>query len=242
MLRGNHEDMGRAGVGWRLLLSPFAGVVEDPIPDDGRPYSLRFMNLTLAILDVANAASKYSGDPRKEKYGRWMERLERDLPPDRTRPTWLLLHNPLWVSYGCADNPCKESVQPTNALNAFRDHLRGEPPTKFDLVFGGDTHMFQFFVPKDRKIPPQIVAGMSGDLLAEEAKYDRKALDKAVDGPLFDVAGKLWMHHGFGYLVLTKEPSGWSAALFDPDRKDAVVTCKLDSAALDGAQDKFPCE
>jgi len=150
------------------------------------------------------------------------------------------LLRPVRVSYGCADNPCKESVQPTNALNAFRDHLRGEPPTKFDLVFGGDTHMFQFFVPRDRKIPAQVVAGMSGTLLEAKRAYPDAVLDHGYGIDLAGTAGDLWMHRGFGYLVLSKENGAWSAALHDPDGK-RVLTCDLAAAALDRAQTDFPC-
>jgi hypothetical protein len=101
--------------------------------------------------------------------------------------------------------------------------------------------MFQFFVPRDRKIPAQVIAGMSGTLLEAKRAYDAAPLDKPVGIDLDGTAGDLWMHHGFDYLVLTKEASAWSATLYDIGG-NKVVGCSLDSAALDGAQSKFPCQ
>ena len=82
---------------------------------------------------------------------------------------------------------------------------------------------------------------MSGTLLEAERAYPDAALDKPVKGPLFEVDGTLWMHRGFGYLVLTKQAGAWSAALHDPDGK-LVLTCDLAAGALDRAQNDFPCK
>jgi hypothetical protein len=242
MLRGNHEDMERAGAGWRLLLSPFPRApIEAPWPDDGAPYALRFERLTLAILDVANAANPYLPQLREEKYARWMNPLAHHLLAAPWRRNWLVLHNPAWVSYDCKVPDCRQAVDPDDPVRAVRQRLRWSPPT-FDLVLAGHTHMFQLFVPTDRAVPPQIVAGMGGTLLERKSDFPDAVLDKPIGTTLFDVAGQLWLHYGFGYMVLAKkdEDAEWSAELRDPDGK-LLLTCSLAKTALDNAQNKFPC-
>jgi len=234
MLRGNHEDMARAGAGWLRLFAPFPSEV--PLPDDVRPYLLRFGGLTLAVLDVANEGEAAAALVRGELYGRWMRRLARRLPSDPARQNWLFLHKPLWASYGCAN--CSQAPDPDDTINSVRERLRNGP-ARFDLVVAGDTHMFQFFVPHEDKLPPQLIAGMSGTLLEAERAYPAAALDKTVGANLFGVDGRLWMHHGFGYLVLTKQAAGWSAALYGPDGDKPVVTCNL--AAGDRTRTDLPC-
>jgi Calcineurin-like phosphoesterase len=244
MLRGNHEDMGRAGVGWRLLLSPFPPT-ELPLADDARPYALRFDNLTLAILDVANSGNENGAQVRADRYVRWVDRLAARFPADPARQSWLFLHIPPWVSYKCpAGMKCVETEEPgpkNIGMNTLRSRLAADAHPHFDLAFAGDTHMFQFFAPKDhRRIPAQIVVGTGGDLLEPPANYDRTMLDREVDAELFKVAGKLWMHYGFGYLVLTKQDAAWTGALHDANGR-LLLTCNLATAALDDAQNKFPC-
>lgn len=248
MLRGNHEDMERAGLGWRLLLSPFPRAPDEVLsPDDARPYTLRFDTVTFAILDVANANVESGARQRGEKYVRWIDRLAGRFPADRAQQSWLFLHVPPWVSRECKpedpeklDRCQKQPESKEDPMGMLRSRFRQDTRPKFDLAFGGDTHMFQFFAPRDRTIPSQIVAGMSGDMLEPQENYDRAMLDKKVDADLFDVAGKLWMHYGFGYLVLTKKDGVWSAALNDQDGK-LVLSCDLAKVGLDDAQGKFPC-
>jgi Calcineurin-like phosphoesterase len=89
MVRGNHEGQTRAGPGFQLLLSqwPRAGI-EEPWADDAAPYELRFKELTMEILDVANSDG---GDddkrlnPRRNTCMSWVEKIKpRGLPQTRT--------------------------------------------------------------------------------------------------------------------------------------------------------------
>jgi hypothetical protein len=77
--------------------------------------------------------------------------------------------------------------------------------------------------------------------MAQSRPVSRVRKVKTASANLFDVAGKLWMHHGFGYRLLTKQGGAWSAALHDPDGKP-VVTCDLAAQVLDRAQTDFPCK
>jgi hypothetical protein len=259
--------MKRNGLGWRLLLAPFShGPREEFLPDDGRPYTLTFDKLKLAVLDVANEGIDWVPDTspddvrqaaaratkaRADKYQRWGDWLADRFPSDSTGESWLFLHKPLFASAEChapapgAAPECKQQVEQADKdkpITALRSRLSRETP-RFDLIFAGDTHMFQFFAPDrgQHRNPPQIVAGMSGTLLEDKTDFDDAVLKQPVKADLFGRAGKLWMHRGFGYLVLTKEGGAWSAALHDPDGK-LVLTCELAAQALDRAQSDFPCK
>jgi hypothetical protein len=119
MLRGNHEDMGRAGAGWLRLFSPFPrSPGEVPLPDDVRPYLLCLGSLTLAVLDVANEREAAAALVRGELYARWIERLAPRFPADATRQNWLFLHVPPWVHHGCkeGDKDCKQEPDATDTL------------------------------------------------------------------------------------------------------------------------------
>src|SRR5262249_18459277 len=147
-------------------------------------------------------------------------------------PRWLLLHIPPWVSHKCPAAPCTERLD-DRPLAAIRRLLR-DPPSRIDLMLAGDTHMFQVFVPDTAAAPPQIVAGMSGDLLEPRERYG-DVMDRVLEANLFDVAGRLWMHHGFGFMLLTRDEAGWTGILHDA-AGEPRLRCDLKRAALDQAR------
>ncbi len=74
----------------------------------------------------------------------------------------------------------------------------------------------------------QLVVGNGGNVL-ETANYPGadKTLVSATPN-LFDVTGKLWMRHTFGFVVLEKSDRAatWTATLYDVDGK-AIALCDL---------------
>jgi Calcineurin-like phosphoesterase len=106
------------------------------------------------------------------------------------------------------------------------------PSPGFSLVLAGDTHMFQMFAPdreRFRDFPLQVVAGMSGDQLENEADFSE--LLKRADGTkveLFGVAGSLWARLKFGFLMLTKDRTAgrWMASFHDVNG-NARMRCDL---------------
>src|SRR5262249_29144007 len=184
--------------------------------------------------DVANADDAQAPALRKDRYNAWTEALAAGgTAAARPEQKWLVLHSPPWVSYRCAAAPCNTSSTGADPLEAIRAWLRGAG-SGIDLMLGGDTHMFQFFVPDKPAIPPQIVAGMSGDLLEPAANFGDVVLDKAIDAKLFDVDGRLWLHHGFGFLMLRKGDAGWTGMLHDA-AGNPKLRCALDRPTLDNA-------
>jgi hypothetical protein len=102
MLRGNLENCGRAGNGWLLLLSPeLRDQLGGGCKDDIAPYVLGFDRLTMAVLDTA-AAEDYGAAARSAKYRDRIPALAKQFAERSAGggDKWLLLHQPLWVSYG----------------------------------------------------------------------------------------------------------------------------------------------
>ena len=107
MLRGNHEECARAGTGWQLLLAPVPGTaLHPPCVNDTEPYRLALGRLQLAVLDSATAGNTFARVQRTAEYEAMMQKLAPSLaaqPGAAAAETWLLLHHPLWISYGgCA--------------------------------------------------------------------------------------------------------------------------------------------
>jgi hypothetical protein len=106
MVRGNHEDCTRAGAGWYLLLAPTLGMQPGlRCPPDTDPYVLNFSGLRVVALDTASAEG-FDREKRVAKYREQLRELQTvlDKPPAPAGETWLLLHQPLWVSQGRKKN------------------------------------------------------------------------------------------------------------------------------------------
>jgi|GEM_PF-229887 len=281
MLRGNHEDCARAGAGWNLLIRPVFGLNPgERCPVDNDPSVFTFEQLRLAVPDTASADS-YGRERRVVTYREQIRTLAKKLGAD-SRETWLLSHQPLWVSYGLnrdghynADDVsdrltaiadeglrealCRATISPIGTFRRWFDdkipaenpneHLpskdraekpcletetpAGPPlaPPNISLVVSGDTHTFEMFLPDSdatKSRPLQLVVGNGGDLL-ESASFpgaDKDVVSAAVN--LFDVNGKLWLRHTFGFAVLEKSSASatWTATLYDVDGK-AIARCDL---------------
>lgn len=107
MLRGNHEECARAGTGWQYLLAPAVGTaLPAPCVNDTDPYRVRFGRLQFAVFDSATAGNTFARVQRTAEYDAMMQKLAPGLAAQPGVPpaeTWLLLHHPLWISYGgCA--------------------------------------------------------------------------------------------------------------------------------------------
>jgi hypothetical protein len=246
LMRGNHENCARAGAGWMLLLAPQpSNPAALDCADDTPPYELHFDHLALAVFDTANAEDAYQRMKRANTYRdqirKFAPRLRR--PAGATNDEfWLLLHQPLWSSYGSTTetdlfptlkNVISAAAPPGVSANLieqlraqigrpidtfrqwFENKIEDTPRPDVSLVLSGDTHLFQLFRPQDAKMPNQIVAGMSGDTLENNDTYQKLIAGSPADVNLFGVAGKLWTRHGFGFLLLIEEDRAWMAHYYD---------------------------
>lgn len=121
-LRGNHENCGRAGVGWSHFFWPElrerrqAGTCLD----HHAPYLVKLApDLSLLVLDVANAEDEvvFGGTNRyrADVYAGWMEQLKNS---DVEGALWVAMHQPPWQwpwkPNVKADDTKKATVEPDN--------------------------------------------------------------------------------------------------------------------------------
>jgi calcineurin-like phosphoesterase family protein len=117
------------------------------------------------------------------------------------------------------ETPCREAKLPPGDALA---------PPGISLIVSGHTHNFQMFAPAEGGKPLQLIVGNGGDALESVQSFPEasKALD-FTDATLFGVAGKLWMRNTFGFAVLEKSGSAWTATLHDVDGKP-IARCGLE--------------
>lgn len=127
--------------------------------------------------------------------------------------------------------PKENPNKPSNEMPCREAKLaRGDAlaPPGISLIVSGHTHYFQMFAPTEGGKPLQLIVGNGGDALESVQSFPdaSKALD-STDATLFGVAGKLWMRNTFGFAVLEKSGSAWTATLHDVDGKP-IARCGLE--------------
>ncbi|HEY3848312.1 MAG TPA: hypothetical protein VGL95_14490, partial [Acetobacteraceae bacterium] len=93
------------------------------------------------------------------------------------------------------------------------------------LVMSGDAHVFEAFMPTDVNQPIQLVVGTGGDKL-EKADMLGDDPTKPKPATMFGRTGTLTGKVEFGFVLLTREPHGWTATLHDV-QGNPVLQCEL---------------
>ena len=245
ILRGNHENCARAGVGWTFFFAlPFqydkidAGRV---CQDDLDPYRVTLREganrLVLIVLDTADAEDPFGlEDGPSGKKGRCSLYREK-LKPLITGNSqfWLALHQPLWFlgdeedreeegNMALPRDDCGKSG--VNAIRAVliksteaADHVR--------LVLSGDVHNFQLFAPVGRNRPVQLVAGNGGTkLLPPDQKHPSETVKALSSFRSYGVEGSVLAISRHGFVTLRKTGPRWDVELHDV-RGDVIATCKV---------------
>ena len=203
MVRGNHEDCSRAGVGWLRMLGPLAFHAGAACIAHLAPYAVPMGNVHLVVMDDANAPDIRVASDMVPVY-----RAEFAALADTPAPAWLLMHRPVW---GAIAGPLDVPIGGNRTLiDAIGD--RGIPGP-IELMLSGHIHSFEAmnYAAKNR-VPPQIVGGFGGD------KLDRTP--RILTGTIFQgdsgVSVKDGMSlPGFGFLVMRKAADGWSIDVHD---------------------------
>jgi hypothetical protein len=160
LVRGNHEDCTREGVGWFRYLDPM------PMPETcqpyTQPYALTIGNVQAVVLDVATAQDT---NPSKDVTDAFEPIFERALELAGDKPTWLVTHRPMWsIGAGSSGEPVEWSTA-TYDQAGF-----SQKSAAFDLVLAGHVHMGQlvWFTPESQRAP-QLIAGGGGTQLDDFA-------------------------------------------------------------------------
>lgn len=261
ILRGNHENCARDGIGWTFFFAlPFqdekigAGRV---CQDDLEPYPLTLRDagagsrLVLIALDTADAEDSYGlADGPNGKKGRcstYRDELKPLIAGDAQ--FWLALHQPLWFlgeeeesdeegSTALPRDDCGKS-----GLNAIRAAFTkggttgGEAGGHVGLVLSGDTHLFELFTPDDRNLPVQLVAGNGGTRLVRlNQKNSNEPVTKLSSFRSYGVEGDVLAISRHGFVTLRRAGLGWNVELHGIDGK-VMADCKIPDSRSQGA----PC-
>ena len=221
-VRGNHEDCTRAGTGWSRMLDPgplpvgTACIAEDP------PYRIALGGLDLVVLDVAVADQAKEAPAQVAAY-RGVFATAAGLA--RTKPTWLLLHRPVWGVVEVKGEGSASTVIGDNKTLA--PAARGAISANVTLMLSGHIHTFEA-LSYAADLPPQLVVGLGGTYLDGKIPADPTGL---VVGGVRIARGTT--QGGFGFLLLERQPDGaWAGTLYDPAGATAG-RCRLAGRDLD---------
>ncbi len=208
VVRGNHEDCNREGVGWFRFLDP------RPLPATcaplTEPYAVLVGDLQLLVFDDSAAPNNNPPPDLVAAYAAQVARA-RALAGDRS---WFLVHTGLRVIGSLGIQNGVEQLYQNSTTLAAAGALNLPPSVQLSL--GGHTHLFEALGFEPRR-PPQLISGNGGT-----------ALDPPVTTPLagqaiFDTTVAFGTNAArFGYLTGLPLGRGWSFT--ERDLAGAAVT------------------
>ena len=213
VVRGNHEDCHRAGIGWTATLAPDRPVQACSPHDVPRIVDLG--GFRMALVDDNDAEAKAAAP---EIVSRLAEDLRVVLAQN---PDWLLVHHPVrGVSKldGGGKNTAGANATLMAALQGLDDH-------RLQMILSGHIHNFEI-ANYQGKHPPQLVAGIGGDLLDHDAPASLRGL----------TSGDARIRSGlslaeFGYLVMERHASTWTITVHLVDGRKSR-SCRLRNRRL----------
>jgi Calcineurin-like phosphoesterase len=201
ILRGNHEDCQRAGLGYLRLLGQDVFDPAAPCNPHLAPLLVPLGGITLAAMDNADAPDTSIDDKLVPIY----EKEFRDLAAVPA-PVWYVGHRPIWAAIS---GPLNLPIGGNATIIAAES--KTPLPTNIALMLSGHIHTFEA-INYDAKIPPQIVAGNGGDNLDITPVNLKNAIFQGHSG--VGVKDGLSVG-GFGFLMMTRRESDWTIDLYD---------------------------
>jgi hypothetical protein len=206
LARGNHEVCKRAGAGWTRLQGPagFDGACKEHQP----LYTVDLGGLTLAVLDDGVSDETDLDRDTAKAYADEIDDLAK-LPA----PVWFVHHRPTWAAMsGPLGIPIGGNLTLIEASRIAVTQGLPPVPRSVELMLSGHIHTFES-INFNQDVPPQIVAGNGGDDLNVTPSNLRGSQFIGHSG--ITVADGLSVG-GFGFLVMTRAPDGWTIDLYDP--------------------------
>jgi hypothetical protein len=217
MVRGNHEDCGRAGEGWFRFLD--AAPMTASCQDLTGVWLARLGALGLLVVDGANAP-----DPKGDA-APLVAKLRAQFAPVAARApaeTWLATHRPLDAVRGEPEEAPVANKVENGVLEAALGALM---PEGVRMIVSGHIHFFQAIDYGDAR-PAQLVTGMGGDNLSAAAPAP--VAGTSVNGR---VAAHATTRSAFGYMTWDRDGAEWSGTVFDLAGKP-VARCRLAGRSL----------
>jgi len=201
ILRGNHEDCQRAGLGFLRLLGQDAFDPAAPCNPHLAPFLVPLGGVTLAAMDNADAPDTSIDDRLVPIY----EKEFHDLA-EVAAPLWYAGHRPIWAAIS---GPLNIPIGGNATIIAAETNT--PLPPNVALMLSGHIHTFEA-INYDGAVPPQIVAGNGGDNLDITPRDLKGAVFQGRSG--VGVKDGLSVG-GFGFLMMTRQDSNWTIDLYD---------------------------
>jgi hypothetical protein len=204
-VRGNHEECVRSGPGYLRLLAP--GPWPRACAEHQGIYRVPIGGVVLMVMDNAHASDTDVDAMQTPVYH---SELAEAMKPSAV-PVWLVMHRPVWAAVTITMNiPAGGNAQ----IAAVAQKTMIAKPIA--LMLAGHIHSFQAInFSHDGKAgtpPPQIVAGNGGDSLYDvPANLKGTAFEGHAGVSVLDGLSV----GGFGFLLMTQNPAGWTIDLYD---------------------------
>jgi len=216
LVRGNHEDCERAGLGWLRLQGPsaFDAACTKHLP----LYSVDLGGLRLGVMDDATADEIALDRAQSPTYAAELTGLA-SIPA----PVWFVHHRPIWAAVtGPLGIPIGGNLQLIDAARIAAQQGQAPIAPSVELMLSGHLHTFEA-INYAKDVPPQLVAGNGGDKLLVTPVNLRGTQFQGHSG--VTVADGLSVG-GFGFLLMTKASDGWTIDLYD-SAGNKTRTCRF---------------
>jgi hypothetical protein len=215
MVRGNHENCDRAGLGFFRLLDP------RPLPQACLPispvYRVAAGSLVFFVLDSGEANDTHAPADLVEVYRQQFAGIS------GAPGAWLLTHRPVWGVVRVS-NRLGMSILIDDNVTLQTASANALPPA-IALVVSGHIHLFEALSFVDHR-PPQLVIGTAGSSLSEAIATD--LVGHAIAGTYIAYGRTL---HEFGVTTMERAGAGWTATLHD-ESGAARFTCTIEGSNL----------
>jgi len=231
LARGNHEDCNRAGPGWLRLQGPAAFEAGAPCSGHLPLVTVDLGNLRLAVMDDATADDVQLNREESPAYAAELTGMAA-IPA----PVWFVHHRPIWAAItGPFGIPIGGNLQLIDAVRVAS--LHGAPPIapSVELMLSGHIHTFEA-INYTRGVPPQIVAGNGGTNLVATPRDLKGAQFQGHSGV---TAADGLSVGGFGFLLMSRAPEGWTIDLYDQTAQ-AKGQCRFTAPQI-GARGRLDC-
>ncbi len=218
LARGNHEDCNREGIGWLYLMGADVTDGTASCRAHTEPYRVRLGDLSLAVVDTANALDVEIVEEMTRAYAADLSQIAQ-----WPEPVWMVQHRPDW---GAVSGPLDIPIGGNQTLIAA---TRQVPiPGNVKLMLSGHIHGFEA-INYYSGIPPQIISGNGGDRLHDIPRILKGAIFQGWSGVQVRDG---FSENGFGFLMLTKSETGWDVDTYDPDGH-VKSHCRFDGQRID---------
>ncbi|HEX3406065.1 MAG TPA: metallophosphoesterase [Caulobacteraceae bacterium] len=213
LVRGNHEDCVRGGLGWFALLDN--GAAPLTCPATAAPMAVDVGKLMLYVLD-SSGTDDTSAPP--DAVATFAAQLDALRAHPANAPAWIITHRPIWGLAVAKVGPAVVEV-PINATQQAA--ARGRNLSAVSMVVSGHIHHFASFdFHGDR--PPQLIVGTGGDI-GEKGDSPRFVDDEVgLDG----MRAARFGFDRYGFLVLDRTADGWAGDFYDV-RDQPIAHCRL---------------